>query len=297
MTLRASPRRAPVPPLRFTSTCRCCSSISLTISAQRAGVRRPWWLWMSMTGYLARGTGCSATTRVDFGLYWRMPRSCACDAPLRMTPTTVSVSPSTRLTRGVSVPVRMCDDKAAATPISRILSAFVAPLPECCHSGDGGLRRDDHSSCPAITGRIQRPTRRLRTGRPRAPPYLVLLRAGFCLPPTLRPARCALTAPFHPYPSNIPDSPGEPTVTRLTWREWAALHHEAAHSSVSWGRSRGGIFSVPLVRQVTLPGRYPAHCPMEFGLSSPGDTTRARMTARVVPADSDRLAWLRLLHY
>src|SRR5262245_38580 len=33
-----------------------------------------------------------------------------------------------------------------------------------------------------------------------APPYLVLLRAGFCLPPTLPPARCALTAPFHPYP-------------------------------------------------------------------------------------------------
>src|SRR5262249_50700496 len=30
-------------------------------------------------------------------------------------------------------------------------------------------------------------------------PYLVLLRAGFCLPPMLPPARCALTAPFHPY--------------------------------------------------------------------------------------------------
>jgi len=28
-------------------------------------------------------------------------------------------------------------------------------------------------------------------------PYLVLLRAGFCLPPMLPPARCALTAPFH----------------------------------------------------------------------------------------------------
>ena len=32
-----------------------------------------------------------------------------------------------------------------------------------------------------------------------APPYLVLLRAGFCLPPALPSARCALTAPFHPY--------------------------------------------------------------------------------------------------
>src|SRR5438105_3874905 len=32
-------------------------------------------------------------------------------------------------------------------------------------------------------------------------PYLALLRAGFCLPPMLPPARCALTAPFHPYPT------------------------------------------------------------------------------------------------
>ena len=29
-------------------------------------------------------------------------------------------------------------------------------------------------------------------------PYLVLLRVGFALPPALPPARCALTAPFHP---------------------------------------------------------------------------------------------------
>ena len=30
-------------------------------------------------------------------------------------------------------------------------------------------------------------------------PYLVLLRAGFAMPPLLPAARCALTAPFHPY--------------------------------------------------------------------------------------------------
>ena len=74
--------------------------------------------------------------------------------------------------------------------------------------GGRELRRDDHSSRPVIAHRLQRPTRRHRTGRsiePPAfadaplPPYLVLLRAGFCLPPTLPPARCALTAPFHPY--------------------------------------------------------------------------------------------------
>jgi hypothetical protein len=35
----------------------------------------------------------------------------------------------------------------------------------------------------------------------RFPPYLVLLRVGFTLPPALPLERCALTAPFHPYPS------------------------------------------------------------------------------------------------
>jgi len=29
-------------------------------------------------------------------------------------------------------------------------------------------------------------------------PYLVLLQAGFALPPLLPETRCALTAPFHP---------------------------------------------------------------------------------------------------
>ncbi len=34
----------------------------------------------------------------------------------------------------------------------------------------------------------------------RVPPYLVLLRVGFALPAVLLRRRCALTAPFHPYP-------------------------------------------------------------------------------------------------
>src|SRR5690242_14188982 len=35
------------------------------------------------------------------------------------------------------------------------------------------------------------------------PPYLVLLRVGFTMPPPLPPERCALTAPFHPYPQPL----------------------------------------------------------------------------------------------
>ena len=38
---------------------------------------------------------------------------------------------------------------------------------------------------------------------PELPPYLVLLRVGFALPAALLPRRCALTAPFHPYPAVV----------------------------------------------------------------------------------------------
>src|SRR5581483_2325349 len=108
------------------------------------------------------------------------------------------------------------------------------PTPWC----DAGY---DHSSPAVIADGLQRPTRRLRTGRPRTPPYLVLLRAGFCLPSRLHETRCALTAPFHPYLA----ASGEPATP---WRY---------------------IFCATFL-QVTLTGRYPAHCPTEFGLSSSG---------------------------
>jgi hypothetical protein len=52
------------------------------------------------------------------------------------------------------------------------------------------------------------------------------------------------------------------------------------------GLAQSGIFSVPLIRQVALPGRYPAHCPVEFGLSSQSSTSRLRG----VPGSGGRLA-------
>jgi len=81
----------------------------------------------------------------------------------------------------------------AAGPVSRIL---FLPL----RAGDG------HSSRRHIAVPLQRPTRKLwraepaRASRRTLLPYLVLLRVGFALPPPLPEARCALTAPFHPYP-------------------------------------------------------------------------------------------------
>src|SRR5437870_4428166 len=68
-------------------------------------------------------------------------------------------------------------------------------------SGDG------HSSGTFVAERLARPTRAAaRKARPAARhaetacrSYLVLLPVGFALPPPLPAARCALTAPFHPY--------------------------------------------------------------------------------------------------
>ena len=62
--------------------------------------------------------------------------------------------------------------------------------------------------------------------------YLVLLRVGFTLPHLLPDARCALTAPFHPYP----------ILRRFVFC---------------------GTF-----RRLTPPRRYLALCPLEPGLSS-----------------------------
>jgi len=52
------------------------------------------------------------------------------------------------------------------------------------------------------------------------PPYLVLLRVGFALPAALLPRRCALTAPFHPYPAHSRKS----TCTQMLLPEWAGRY-------------------------------------------------------------------------
>ena len=84
-------------------------------------------------------------------------------------------------------------------PVSRVLGGIRA-MPRM---------RDGHSSGTPVTRRLQQPTRTAGSGhRSRSPPrlrttpsrrpYSVLLPVGFALPPALPPARCALTAPFHP---------------------------------------------------------------------------------------------------
>jgi len=56
-----------------------------------------------------------------------------------------------------------------------------------------------------VTTHLKQPTRIATQGRAIGYPYLVLLRMGFTLPTMLPARRCALTAPFHPYPCNFHD--------------------------------------------------------------------------------------------
>ena len=81
--------------------------------------------------------------------------------------------------------------KSGSRPISRVLSRTAIHL-GCAspHTSSGlpGSECGPHSVAKARD----------------ALPYLALLRVGFTLPPRLPGARCALTAPFHPYPATRP---------------------------------------------------------------------------------------------
>jgi hypothetical protein len=109
-----------------------------------------------------------------------------------------------------------------------------------------GSVEDSHSSRAYVAVRLKRPTREQRGPRLMLP-YLVLLRVGFTLPPVLPQARCALTAPFHPY------------------RQPKSLRRY-----IFCGTGRG----------LTPPRHYLALCPMEPGLSSMPRRTQ-RLSSRL----------------
>ena len=87
--------------------------------------------------------------------------------------------------------------------------------------------------------------------------YLVLLQVGFTLPRVLPRARCALTAPFHPYPEPAGVLCGAPT-------------------------SIGRYIFCGTFRRLTPPRRYLAPCPVEPGLSSRRRSAKQRRVATQV---------------
>jgi len=77
--------------------------------------------------------------------------------------------------------------------------------------------------------------------------YLVLLQVGFTLPLLLPATRCALTAPFHPYPATHFIIPG-----KIDTMKWMARRYTFCCTS----------------RKLSLPRCYLALYPVEPGLSS-----------------------------
>ena len=125
----------------------------------------------------------------------------------------------------------LCLKSSVRRPVSRVLSCPLRGM-------------DGHSSGARITAGFARPTRAEGRKCPRASafrrravrPYSALLRVGFTLPPPLLGARCALTAPFHPYREVSP--------------------------------RRGGLFSVALSLRSPPPAINRHPIPVEPGLSS-----------------------------
>jgi len=120
---------------------------------------------------------------------------------------------------------------------------------------------NDHSSNPVIADGLQRPTRwlgrRAVCSGPSEPDPMATL---FGLAPCgVLPATRVATGAVRSYRTFSP----LPRAGRV-WRPTPTT----VGPGLQAGPIRGGIFSVPLILQVTLTGRYPAHCPAEFGLSS-----------------------------
>jgi hypothetical protein len=123
------------------------------------------------------------------------------------------------------------------------------------------LRRDDHSSSSAITGGVKRPTRRLRTGRPDDVSLFGLAPCG------VLPATRVTTGAVRSYRTFSPLPSYARRCLSACRRATEGKPRRPAHRSAK--REGGRYIFCATVLQVALTGDYPAHCPLEFGLSSP----------------------------
>ena len=126
--------------------------------------------------------------------------------------------------------------------------------------------RDGHSSGTMFAHGLEQPTRTASltspcgviafANLPRCRPYSVLLPVGFTMPAPLPEPRCALTAPFHPYP------PAQLALLRRGEPEGLSRHSPE-------GATAGGSFSVALSLGLPPPDVIRHRMSMEPGLSSP----------------------------
>lgn len=162
-----------------------------------------------------------------------------------------------------------------------------------CKPGSVGHRplartiRDGHSSGTVFAHGLEQPTRTAGLTSPRGVialansplrrPYSVLLPVGFAMPAPLPEPRCALTAPFHPYPST--------QLTLLRRGKPGGLPRRSP-------KGEGGRFVLcGTFPGVTPAGRYPAPYVKGARTFLPGGLS-APAGAAVRPTDRQRMGHL-----
>jgi hypothetical protein len=123
----------------------------------------------------------------------------------------------------------------------------------CGHSSRRRVAADAHQRPTRRFRQVLKPPGRIGPMRSSAglfgacfPPYLVLLRVGFTLPPALQSERCALAAPFHPYPgAGVPQRRAYPASRANSGLAFPGRPPAGSKGDRPRG-SRGGIFSVAL---------------------------------------------------
>jgi hypothetical protein len=133
--------------------------------------------------------------------------------------------------------------------------------------------------------------------RPNGRPYLVLLRVGFAVPLPLPVARCALTAPFHPY-----RRPKPPAVYFLWHFPWGRPRRTLSGTLLPWSpdfppsaatdrdrqRLSGHLAGRNMVRAAAGVKRSPTHLVTPGRQSAPWFPDRARRRNGPAGTDAER---------
>ena len=117
----------------------------------------------------------------------------------------------------------------------------------------------NHSSGTAVTGSLKRPTRK-RRGQRHCLPIWSCSRWGLPSRSVLPPARCALTAPFHPYLAGLATRPGGILSVALSVgsRPPGITWHLALWSPDFPPRRKDGAIAWPAPAYIV--SHYPAEC-------------------------------------